>query len=345
MNAARNRKARGQATISGTANADDAGTASVESTLAGPGAAGPESGNQANIQENRSATRLLRAARRTGWSAATLVDEALIDRASPVPLYVQIRRRLLSMIASWPDPARRFPTDEELCEKFGVARMTVRAAIKEFVDAGLLVRTRGLGTIVAIDKVDEHMSPAMDFIDQWAHSGRPLSLHIRALGEVGAPEAFAQVMGLPPGSSVMHIERIRTAGAIPVSLDHRYLRLDAATHITKKSAGAGSLLDLIQEAVPLSHADMTVEAGSVEDGVADVLDLMPGDPMLVRGLVYMDMHDRPVMAGISYYRPDQSGYSIRLPLSSRGAETGARAASALGTSEEFVHWGQMIRLA
>jgi GntR family transcriptional regulator len=296
-------------------------------------AAGDAAG-QSSAEDKRSATQLLRAIRRTGWAAGRSVGEQGIDRSSPVPLYVQIRRRLLSLIAEWPDPLRRFHTDEELCRMFGVARMTVRAAIKEFVDAGLLVRTRGAGTMVAIDKVDEHVSPEMDFIDQWAHRGRPLSLSIRRYEVVGAPDAFAQALGIAADTPVLAIERLRSAGAVPVSLDFRYVDTAAAAQITEDAAGRRSLLELLQSVTPLSHADMTIEAGAADSEIADILDLMPGDPVLVRGLVYMDKCDRAVMAGVSYYRSDQSGYSIHVPLSPRDT---ARA--------EDGQWGQIVELS
>ena len=50
-----------------------------------------------------------------------------LDRSSPVPLYVQIKQRLLPEIAHWPD-SRRFYTDLELCSLFSVNRLTVRQA-------------------------------------------------------------------------------------------------------------------------------------------------------------------------------------------------------------------------
>lgn len=285
--------------------------------------------------DSRSATRLLRAVRRTGWAAGINAGDVRIDRNSMIPLYVQIRRRLLSLIANWPDPGRRFHTDEELCRMFGVARMTVRSAIKEFVEAGLLVRSRGAGTIVAIDKVDEHVSPEMDFIDQWAHRGRPLSLAIRRFEEVSVPEAFAQALGLEVDTPVMLIERLRLAGSIPVSLDFRYVHMSAAATMNETTVGRGSLLELLQDVTPLSHADMTIEAGTADGDIADILELMPGDPVLVRALLYMDKDDQAVMGGISYYRSDQGGYSIRVPMSAR--EAGCRA--------EDGHWGRIAEFS
>ena len=183
-----------------------------------------------------------------------------VDRSSTVPLYVQIRRRLLSLVAGWPDPDRRFYTDDELCRMFGVARMTVRAAIREFVEKGLLVRTRGAGTYVSFRRVEERFSPRMDFMDQWAIHGRPLTLDVRTFDVVPAPDAFAGAMGLEADAPLLLVERMRSAGGVPVSIDYRYILPEVASAVTQQSAGRYSLLDLLANTVDLDHADMTIEA-------------------------------------------------------------------------------------
>ena len=268
-----------------------------------------------------------------------------VDRSSTVPLYVQIRRRLLSLVAGWPDPGRRFYTDDELCRMFGVARMTVRAAISEFVDKGLLVRTRGAGTYVSFHRVEERFSPRMDFMDQWAIHGRPLTLDVRTFDVVPAPGAFAEAMGLESDAPLLLVERMRSAGGVPVSIDYRYILPEVASAVTRHSAGRHSLLDLLARTVDLDHADMTIEASQAMGAICDLLELMPGDPVLVRGLIYYDTGERPVMAGVSYYRHDQSGYSIRVPLKTRASEPDAqwqRAASGGPAWGRLVHVKQTL---
>ena len=264
-----------------------------------------------------------------------------VDRSSTVPLYVQIRRRLLSLVAGWPDPGRRFYTDDELCRMFGVARMTVRAAISEFVEKGLLVRTRGAGTYVSFHRVEERFSPRMDFMDQWAIHGRPLTLDVRTFDVVPAPDAFAGAMGLESDAPLLLVERMRSAGGVPVSIDYRYILPEVASAVTRQSAGRYSLLDLLANTVDLDHADMTIEASRAMGAICDLLELMPGEPVLVRGLIYYDTAERPVMAGVSYYRHDQSGYSIRVPLKTRAAEPDA---DARRTASGGPAWGRLVHV-
>ena len=61
-----------------------------------------------------------------------------IDRTGPVPLYEQIRMRLLADLESLPEGEQHLLSDAALMERFGVSRMTARNAIAELVRRGVV---------------------------------------------------------------------------------------------------------------------------------------------------------------------------------------------------------------
>ena len=263
-----------------------------------------------------------------------VADAFALDRGSPLPIYVQIKRRLLSLIASWDRMDHRFYTDDELCRRFGVSRMTVRQAVQELVDAGLLTRSRGRGTAVVGQKVDEHFGPKMDFIDQWATHGRPLSLELLGFDKRPCPSSIVPLLDITSKMPIRYVERLRYAGGIPISWDKRYLTLEAGRGLRRADVKSRSLLDVITRNTPLDHGDIRVEAALARDDDAERLQLLPGDPVLVREAVYVDRANRPVMAGHSIYRADQARYSMRVPLSgASGSEADAK--SEWGAVVEF----------
>ena len=95
---------------------------------------------------------------RRGDGMGGLVD---LDRSSPIPLYLQIKQYLSRQIAVWERHNDKFYTDGDLCNMFGVSRMTVRQAVQELVDDGLLKRARGIGTFVVTRKIEERLSPSL----------------------------------------------------------------------------------------------------------------------------------------------------------------------------------------
>ena len=63
------------------------------------------------------------------------------------PLYAQVKQRLSARIESGALAEGDFlPTEPELCAEMGVSRITVRRAVKELCDEGILVRQQGRGT-------------------------------------------------------------------------------------------------------------------------------------------------------------------------------------------------------
>ena len=77
-----------------------------------------------------------------------------LDRTSPIPLYFQIAENLKEAIqAGTIAPGERLDNELELAEQLGVSRPTVRQAIQRLVQQGLVVRRRGLGTVVVAPRI------------------------------------------------------------------------------------------------------------------------------------------------------------------------------------------------
>src|SRR5689334_11942339 len=75
--------------------------------------------------------------------------ELQIDRNAIEPIYVQIATQFRARIKSrlWP-PGYRLRAEDELASDLGVARGTLRRAVQDLVDEGLLVQVQGRGTFV-----------------------------------------------------------------------------------------------------------------------------------------------------------------------------------------------------
>ncbi len=239
---------------------------------------------------------------------------AKLDRSSPIPLYVQIKQRLLALLATWDESNTRFYGDNELCRMFEVSRMTVRQAVQELVNDGFLTRTRGSGTFVPIPKIEERFTPLMNLGDQWASSGRPMQVEILAFEERRCPAEMAAALEIPVDEPVRYIQRLRFSGRVPIAIDHRFIPLPLASGLAREDA-VYSLLHALWNQVELSHGELRIEAATADKDVAGLLRIVPGAPLLVRHLRYYDTGERRVMAGYSLYRADLVRYSMTVPLS------------------------------
>jgi GntR family transcriptional regulator len=242
-----------------------------------------------------------------------------VDRSSPLPLYVQIRHRLLSLVAQWSRSEGRFYSDDELCRYFGVSRVTVRQAVAELVNEGFLTRVRGSGTYVALKKIEEKFTPPMDIRSQWAALGLPMSVSVLAFERRAAPAHVAAMLGRREGAEVLYVKRIRSTSNVPIAIDHRYIPAEHVPHLRKADASA-SILHKLWETIEFSHSELQIEGSLAGEEEQALLHMPKGDPVLVRHLVYFDRQGRPVLAGHSIHRADLMRYSLRVELSRASAD-------------------------
>jgi ABC-type sugar transport system substrate-binding protein len=74
-------------------------------------------------------------------------ENTYLQKDSPVPLYYQLKEIFLSFVKTYPD-GTSFPTENEICRHFQVSRPTVRQAMKELENEGLIQRIKAKGTVV-----------------------------------------------------------------------------------------------------------------------------------------------------------------------------------------------------
>jgi GntR family transcriptional regulator len=243
--------------------------------------------------------------------SAAVPSDNPVHRASRLPLYVQVKRELQRMIARHDVPGGRFHTDDELCERFKVSRITVRQAVAELVDEGILKRTPGRGTFIVRPTLEERAP--VETAARPSFGGAPVEIEITAFAVLPCPRAVAVELGIPPGRRVRHVRRLRRHQGLPVRLDHRYLRLAVARSLTVDDAASQSLVEFLSAHAALARADMQMEARAAAPDEAAVLQVLVGEPVLVRHLVYRDTQGVPLMVGHSVYRSDLMRYAVSIP--------------------------------
>src|ERR1044072_2603952 len=143
-----------------------------------------------------------------------------LDESSAQPLYQQLQRALRGAIEdgiTGPDDA--LPPERDLAEMLGVSRITVRKAIDELVEDGLLIRKQGSGTFVS-NRVEKNFAKLTSFSEDMRARGRePRSVWLnRATGTVTPEEALT--LRSSPGTPVYRFHRIRFADDAPMALEY-----------------------------------------------------------------------------------------------------------------------------
>jgi GntR family transcriptional regulator len=143
-----------------------------------------------------------------------------LDESSAQPLYQQLQRALRGAIENGiigPDDA--LPPERDLAEMLKVSRITVRKAIDELVDDGLLIRKQGSGTFVS-NRVEKNFAKLTSFSEDMRARGRePRSVWLnRAAGTVTPEESLT--LRSSPGTPVFRFHRIRYADDAPMAIEY-----------------------------------------------------------------------------------------------------------------------------
>ncbi len=145
------------------------------------------------------------------------------------PLYVQLRRRIEAGIASgFLGPDTALPPEREIATLTGLSRVTVRKAIAELVERGMIVQRQGSGSSVAPlrPKVEQSLSRLTSFTEDMARRG--LKSEVEWLERdliVPSPEEVL-ALGLRTGDPVARLSRLRKADGRPMAIERASLPHD-----------------------------------------------------------------------------------------------------------------------
>lgn len=237
--------------------------------------------------------------------------EIVLNRVSPVPLYHQLARQLVAAIEGGILPKGAFLDNElDLADKWQVSRPTVRRAIQDLVDAGMLVRRRGVGTQVVNDQVRRPFKLTSLF-DDLAAIGREPVTAVLVLGTVRADDEIAEALEVAPGTEVVHIERTRSVGGQPLAILRNWLIGDVAAALTADDLRARGLYALLRDRGVRPHsAVQRLGAVAATSTDAELLGLAVGAPLVTMRRVMQDDGGRVVELGDHRY--DAAHYSVEL---------------------------------
>ena len=233
-----------------------------------------------------------------------------LDRSSPVPLYYQVSSQLEAAIERGDlASGTRLENEAVLARRWGLSRPTMRRAIQELVDKGLVVRKRGIGTQVVGRGVVKRQVQLTSLYDDLARAGQNPTTTVLTHEIVPADERVAEQLGLQPATRVVHIERLRFAGGKPLALMRNWLPIEVAGTFTVEQLEAGGLYSLFRaSAVHTRIASQRIGARAAETAEARVLHIRRGAALLTMERTTFDDRGRAVEFGSHVYRADQYSF-------------------------------------
>jgi GntR family transcriptional regulator len=205
--------------------------------------------------------------------------------------YREIERFLRTQVEG-ARPGAPLPSEAELCERFSVSRMTVRQALQELTNDGLVERRRGQGTFVAHRPVHRRPGVFLSFTEEMNRRGVQATSRLLTAGMDDPRRSEVLDLGLAPGGQVVRIVRVRLADGVPVALEDAAL-VPELGDVLEEDLGGGSLHGALERrGVVATRATGTITARLARADETELLDLAPPSALLVELRVLFDQEGR-----------------------------------------------------
>jgi GntR family transcriptional regulator len=203
-------------------------------------------------------------------------------------------------------PGDRLPAERTLCRRLGVSRATLRRALGQLAEDGLVEPSHGRGHFVAGGPLAEPPSALMSFTELGRRRGLVPSARVLRRRVQPASLDEAEAFGIAPGAEVLELRRLRMLDGVPVAVDSNRVPLLRAPGLLDVDFTTASLYAALDEAGcgPV-RAAYSVAAAAADAREAQLLDLAPRAPVLVAETNAYDRDDRLVELARTVYRGDR----------------------------------------
>jgi len=222
-------------------------------------------------------------------------------------------------------PGSQLPTEAELCEMLSVSRTVVREALRVLEDDGLVARRHGVGTFVRNQPIIKNLNFNFGITEMIESAGLKSGTSHLAFQKETADQEKARQLGVPVGTPLITVERVRTADGRPVVYS-----LDTLTEALFQKAGFDPQVLASESIYTILH---TTLGQVIEYGIARLLPVvapqhvaaklqLPANALALY-IVQTDYSsaDEPLVYSCEYHLPDAFDFIVWRRGQSQGGHT------------------------
>jgi DNA-binding GntR family transcriptional regulator len=235
----------------------------------------------------------------------------LLQSDNPEPLWLRAAETIRDQVSEGAlRPGSRLPPERDLCRRLEISRVTLRRALLQLVDDGVLRPSHGRGWYVASDERKDWPNSLESFSETAARMGLVATSVVLRAGTAMATLDEAETLGVAPGALLFHLERVRMLDEVPIAIDRSIVPADLAPGLAEVDFRSESLYTALGNAgLILANAETTIEAREADAAIAEHLRVGVGKPILVMHQTVLNPADRPLFASTISYVGDR--YRLR----------------------------------
>jgi GntR family transcriptional regulator len=235
----------------------------------------------------------------------------------PIPLYYQLEQELRGRIeADEFPPGAAFLTEDQICEQYGVSRITVRRALESLRQQNVIVRRRGVGSFVASrpQGMDSRLTGSLN---EFLASAAALRTRCISLGPAKPPAEVAMIFGLARGEPAVLLKTVGSLDEDPVAYLEIWFPPELGGALTPEEIdGNVPIVRLLERKLQLrlSGAEQVVEADHAGKEPARHLGVDASTPILRVKRIYYAHPRRPIEVAYVRYHPQRYRYAVDFKL-------------------------------
>lgn len=233
---------------------------------------------------------------------------------SSVPLHISISEKLRHQIESGIyAPGEKLPSEHQMMTTFGVSRITVRQAIANLVNQGLIQTQQGKGAFVTPKRKVAYSlsSPLMLLEEDLAQKGIELTLENLSFRKMRAPKDVQAILNPTEKMAYLQKKLLYMNGSVG-ALDITYILPELGKQFAAQLKKQMTFPTLKEHGITLEHIEATIECTHSDYDMSRHLDVPLGQPLIVYRYTAYTQQEKPILHGETISRADRFCYSLNL---------------------------------
>lgn len=243
----------------------------------------------------------------------------MLDKNSETPIYAQLEEFIKGKIKEKKYlPGEALPTERELTELFGVSRMTIRQAISNLVNQGVLYRIPGKGAFVSKEVIEKKLE-IESFSEDMRKRGLVPGSKIIYFEKINPDEEIKENLKLSDNDKVYFLNRLRLANEEPMAIEYCYLPEKFFPDLIKYNFERCSLYEITKKeySVAFNFMKQSIKAVNMSKKEAEMLlGKARGFGLASIKIVYNE-DENPIEYTRTIYHPERYSYNMVLFNNSR----------------------------
>ena len=244
-----------------------------------------------------------------------MAEMEILDKESVIPFYHQIKTQLKEKIRSQEyESGDILPSENELAQKYAVSRNTVRRALQDMINEGLIKSEKGKGYYVREAKLEQNLFRFYNFFEDYSiNKGRVDSILLYR-NIVNASLSVSSKLNIPQNSKVHKIVRLRQIKDKPIILETSFVsaeQYNLSTFCDDKYK-YGCIYDILRDHynIQIGKGEEYLEPIKLNKYQAEQLNVNENDPALLVDAIIYTVNNKPVELKRSIIRGEKMKFKL-----------------------------------